>query len=124
MKKLINYYAKEEQTIKEAMSVIQSNLSRCVIVLNKANKVVGVFSEGDVLRAILKGIDIYTPLKEVINPRFHYLKEHDIQKAYRMVKKFNITSIIPVVDRNLKLKDVITIFDVLEHLALTNEKSK
>lgn len=119
MKKLINYYVNKEQTIKDAMSVIQSNLSRCVIVLNKTNKVVGVFSEGDILRCILKGTNINTPLKEVLNSSFHYLKKTDIDKAYELIKKFGPT-LIPVVNRKFKLKNVITLFDVIDHLVLKN----
>ena len=53
MRKLINYYIYDAQDIEDAIFVIQSNFSRSVIVLNSADKVVGVFTEGDVLRAIL-----------------------------------------------------------------------
>lgn len=123
MKKLINFYINEERNIKEAMSIIQGNMSRCVVVVNKANKVTGIFSEGDVLRTILKGRSIYTPLKEVVNRKYHFLKKSSIKDAYRLVKKVGIMT-IPVIDENLKLKDIITISDILKHSTIKNEKSK
>lgn len=120
MKKLQPYCVNEKYTIKEAVSVIQNNLSRCVIVLNDNQKVVGVFSEGDVLRAILQDVDMYAPLKNQIKPSFVYLSKRDIPKAYELVKKYGIT-LIPIVDCDYYLKDIITIFDIMDHLAYINE---
>lgn len=121
MKKLENYCVNGRQTIKEAISIIQNNFSRCVIVLNDYQKVVGVFSEGDVLRAILEDIDIHTILEKVISPSFHYLNKRDILKAYELVKKYGIT-LIPIVDNDFNLKSVITMFDVMDHLAVANKE--
>ena len=115
MNKLNQYCVDEGSIIKEAIAVIQGNLSRCVIVINQKKKVLGVFSEGDVLRAILQDIDVHTPLKRVMKPSFYYLNERDLDKAHALVKKHGIT-LIPVIDANFILKDVITIFDVLDYL--------
>lgn len=121
MSKISKFCVSEKNTIKEAISVIQGNFSRCVVVLNENKKVVGVFSEGDVLRAIMQGIDLHTPLKKVISPSFLYLKEKNMLKAYELIKKFGIT-LIPVIDDSYDLKDVITIFDVMRHLEFVNGK--
>ena len=117
MKDLKKYCVNELETIKEAVSVIQCNLTRCAIVINDQKKVVGVFSEGDVLRAILGNIDMHAPLKRVISPTFMHLLKPDINKAFDLVKKHGIT-LIPVIDDNFILKDVITIFDVLNKSSL------
>lgn len=121
MKKLINYYVNDTRTIKDAMTVIQSNLSRCVIVVNDGNKVVGVVSEGDILRAILSGISIGSPLRPVINTSFCYLKENNMEEAYVLMKRLGPT-LIPVIDQDFMLKDVITSFDIMEHLVLIKGK--
>lgn len=121
MNRLKNYCVNEDQTIKDAISVIQNNLSRCVMVLNAQGKVVGTFSEGDVLRSLLQDVDVHIPLKKVINPSFHYLNENDMLKAYELVKRHGIT-LVPVVDDEFELKDVITIFQIMEHLVFTNRK--
>ena len=115
MKNLKKFCVSENSTIKEAIYGIQTDLCRCVIVLNDHNKVTGVFSEGDVLRLILSEVDIHTPLKKVIKPSFFYLKDRNFEEAFRLVKKFGIT-LIPVVDEDFNLKDVITIFDILDQL--------
>jgi CBS domain-containing protein len=119
MKDIKKYCVNEMAAIKEAVSIIQNNLSRCVIVLNDNKKVVGVFSEGDVLRAIMQDIDLHTPLKKILSPTFLYLKEDDMAKAYGLVKKYGIT-LVPVIDDDFRLQNVITIYDVMEHLKLEN----
>jgi len=119
MEKISKFCVNDKNTIKEAISVIQENFSRCVVVLNDDKKVVGVFSEGDILRAILQNIDLYTPLKKVISPSFLYLKERNMAKAYEFIKKYGIT-LIPVIDDSFNLKEVITIFDVMKYLEFVN----
>lgn len=121
MKRLQDFCVNQSQTIRESISVIQSNFSRCVIVLNDQQKVVGVFSEGDVLRAILGDIDVHITLRKVVKPSFYYLNEPNLSKAYELIKRYGIT-LIPVVDNSFNLKDVITIFDVMDHLTFVNEK--
>ncbi len=121
MRNLEKYCLREDRTIKEAVLAIQNNYSRCIVVLNSQQKVVGVFSEGDVLKAILNDINIFTPLKKVIKPSFHYLKEKDMSQAYSLIKKHGIT-LIPVISDSFRLKDVITIFDVMDHLVFENNE--
>ena len=122
MKDISKYCVDELQTIKEAVAVIHDNFSRCVVVLNADKSVIGVFSEGDVLRAVMNDMDIHTPLKKVVRPSFFYLTERDITKAYELVRKHGI-SLVPIVDDRFHLKDVITIFELIDHLALVNDKT-
>jgi len=119
MKSLSKYVVSQTETIKHAVSVIQGNRSRCVIVINANNRVVGVVSEGDVLRFILQGIDLHTPLNRVITPSFKYLTTEDMRRAYELVNKFGIT-LIPIVDEDFRLKDIISIFDVMKYCKYAN----
>ncbi|MFH1189209.1 MAG: CBS domain-containing protein [Candidatus Omnitrophota bacterium] len=119
---MINYYIDDTQTLKDAIGVIQGNCSRSVVVLGKGEKVVGVFTEGDVLRAILKGIEIYTPLKDFIRPVFHYLNRYDIGKAYKLAKEKGVT-LIPIVNKDLKLMNVITLDDILSQSVFRRKRS-
>ena len=121
MGRLEKYCVHEKFTIKDAISIIQNNFSRCAIVVNDNQKVVGVFSEGDVLRAILDDIDLYTPVKRVLKPSFKYLRETDMQQACELFKKFGIT-MIPVIDKEFNLLNVITIFDIMDRLGILNDK--
>jgi CBS domain-containing protein len=117
MKKKYKYTVEQSQRIMDAISVIQGNLTRCVVVVNADQTVVGVFSEGDVLRTVLQGTDLYTPLSTVVKPFFRYMNERDMCQAMQLFKEYGIT-LIPVLTEDFKLKDIITIFDIMNNVKL------
>ena len=102
----------ETQSIEHAIELIEMNYSRCVIVVNGNNKVVGVLSEGDVLRAILKGVSIMSPLKNVMVPNFKFLLVKDDEKIMKLFKK-GIT-LIPILSDDNKLKDIVVFTQYFE----------
>jgi CBS domain-containing protein len=114
------YVISDSLTIKDAIQTIQQNASRCCIVTNEDEKVVGIFSEGDVLRALLTETSIYTTLKSVLKPSFLYLHAYDKKEALRIFKKYGI-SLIPVVDEDFKLVNVVTLLGLLSELQLPTD---
>ena len=111
-----NYLVHENQTVEEAVAVIKRSLAKCCVVVNDERKVLGVFSDGDVLQAILQGIDLHTPLRSLLTGNFLSLHERDMKKAARLFKDKGIT-LLPFVDRNFTLTDIITLrdfFDILD----------
>jgi D-glycero-alpha-D-manno-heptose-7-phosphate kinase len=113
MTKLTDFSISDSATMEDAIALIQKNGSRCVVVLGAAGKVVGAFSEGDVLRAILAGVDVHTPLKSLIKPSFRYLRRRDLVAARKLFLE-GIT-LLPILDKNFELLDVLTMSDVFEH---------
>jgi CBS domain-containing protein len=110
MSKLENFWVRESATMQEAIAQIQKNNSRCVVVVGAQNKVVGVFSEGDVLRAILAGTDVHTPLRSLIKPSFRYLHQRDIAAARKLL--IAGIALVPVLDADFRLTDVLTLQDI------------
>ena len=59
--------------IRDAIRVlINKNTKTLFIEENK--KIIGVFTEGDFRKAILKGIDINNTIKSIVNKKFTFLK--------------------------------------------------
>lgn len=100
------YIVSDTQLIEQAIEMIEMNASRCVIVTNANKKVVGVLSEGDILRAILKGVSIKSPVKNIMITNFKYLLEKDDEKIKQLFKK-GIT-LIPVLNEQNGLVDIIS----------------
>src|SRR5690242_3053807 len=119
MDKLEKYCVNDKATIKDAISVIQGSFSRCAIVLNDNKKVTGVFSEGDVLRSILEDVDLFTPIKRVMKPSFKYMRDVNMAEACELFKKYGIT-LIPVIDNEFNLVNVITVFDIMDRMEIVN----
>jgi CBS domain-containing protein len=80
------------------------------VVINAKRKAIGVFSEGDVLRAILEGVDIHTPLTNIIRPSFKYLLARDAA-GERHLFLTGIT-LVPILTKNFTVKEVLTLNDV------------
>jgi CBS domain-containing protein len=106
----------QNQLIEDAIELIELNSSRCVIVINHSNKVVGVLSEGDILRAILKGVSIKSPIYNVMNPSYKYLFEKDENKIVELLKK-GIT-LIPILNNQSELQDIVVYKDFISNKLL------
>ena len=117
MKKFI---VKIEDSINTAIEKILVNGQRTVIVTDK-NKVVGMISEGDILKSLVYEKKFNTNLASIMNKNFKYLKyksfnQTDVEKIFVNY----LCQIIPVVDKGLKLKEVVT----LEKFIKKNFKNK
>ncbi len=111
----LNYFTiPGSATLLDAIELIARNKARCVVVLEQ-DKVAGVLSEGDILRALLRGTGTHAVISQVLRPSFVYLQTVDLHKAFELFQRFLFT-LIPVVDEGLRLRDVITLRDVLEHV--------
>jgi len=111
----MNKSISDNYTIKEAMNLFEGDNERTVVVINNANKVIGVLTEGDIIRALHDNIDIHTPIKTILLPSFLYMKEKDMAKAYTIFKSKRI-SLLPVVNENFELLEVITLNDIFQYL--------
>ena len=103
--KIDKYKISDTQLIEHAIEIIELNSTRCVIVTNAANKVIGMVSEGDILRAILKGISIKSPVKQIMNTRFRSLRDRD-EVRIKSLFESGIT-LIPILDINNELIDAV-----------------
>lgn len=102
-------------TIKEVIETFENNNERVTIVLNDCNKVIGVISQGDIISALSKGINIYSNTSQIINNSFFYLHEKDLSQAYKFFKEKQI-SLLPIITNNFELVDIITIKDIFNYL--------
>ena len=112
MKKFKNYIISQNSTLIMACDAISKNKSRCVLIENK-KKIIGIVSEGDIIRAFLMGADINSRVKDYINLSFIFFYKKDLNKAKLIFKKKQIT-LIPILKNNMKLADLITLNDILE----------
>lgn len=110
-----SYTVSEEYTLKEVMMSFEENNERAAIVINKNNLVIGIISQGDIVKALVRGIGIYTMVKQVVRPSYLYLTERDLAQAYQIFKETKI-SLLPVIGDNSELVSVITLDDIFEYL--------
>ncbi len=117
-KTLNNLLVNKGSSIKEAMKVIDRNGLGTAFIVDSRNKLFGVATDGDIRRAILKGINIEKPIEEIMNKTPIVIKEKSIHKELLKLKNNEaINRIIPaggslripIVDEKGKLKDFVFI---------------
>ena len=116
-----DYIVTLDGTLLDAAEVIEHTRSRSAVVV-KEKKVVGVITEGDILRALLKGVRVHAPLADFVNHSFKYLDSPDLERAVELFKEFGI-ALIPILDKEFKLTGVMTLHDTLNSSKVSVTKS-
>lgn len=101
-------------TILDTARAIQQNNLRCVF-LTDGEKVVGVCSQGDIMKALLRGGNVHMPVEKIAIMNFRYLRESDWVTAQRWIRELGIT-MVPILNEDFRLIDVITLPMVLDRL--------
>lgn len=100
------YFVEEKADIKEAMSVINHNNIRMVIVAGAGRKLIGVITDGDIRRAILKGFSINDPVGVIVNRNPFFATsdtpQHILFEQFRKERYFGI----PIVDKEGQVIDI------------------
>ena len=107
-----NYVVGNDVNIAEAMRAITLNHRGTVVVVDSQNHVVGVVSDGDIRRAIVQGVIIEAPISKCININFVSLPEGISKKdSDDLLDKNRHINLVPVVDQNNKLVDLVVRID-------------
>ena len=114
MKKIFIY---PSASIKDALKQLSKSGKSCLIVVNKANKLLGTLTDGDVRRVILKGKFLKDKISDIYQKRPILLKKNNYSssqiKDLFLRKKVDV---IPIVDAFKRVVDVIFFNDLLPHL--------
>ena len=104
----------QDSSIRQAFKELNkfSEFGMIINIVSSKKKIIGVLTEGDLRRSILKGHSLDTKIKKVMNKNFFYLYESEIKSKKIRNEHFNSNiisnvSYFPVVDSNMKLKQVL-----------------
>lgn len=109
------YIVLENYTLREVMEKLEENHQRVVLVKNEIGKIVGILSQGDIIRALLSGSNVYTQAQTIMRPSFIYLTKYDLSKAYHIFKEKKV-SLVPVLNEDAELVSVITLNEIFHYL--------
>lgn len=110
-----NYCIDAGSTIKEAMKVIDKNLTGGALVVNEHNELVGTITDGDIRRAILRGLSINEGIEGAYFKNFKFVTEqHSRKKAKEYMLKNKIRQ-VPVIDKDKKLTDLYFLDDIIAY---------
>ncbi|MBD5492129.1 MAG: NTP transferase domain-containing protein [Lachnospiraceae bacterium] len=98
-------YIEEQNTILEAMQMINKSARRTLFVQN-SGVLLATLTDGDIRRWILKGGELQAQIKLAANYEPKYLKEGQAHLAVSTMKEYRIDA-IPIVDENHIIKEII-----------------
>lgn len=112
---LSSYLSPATATLLEAAKTIEGNNARTVLIVDDAqgNKVLGILSEGDILRALLHGVDMHAPVHDIMHVNFKYLRSADLAEAHVLFAEHGF-GLLPVVDDDMHVTAVVTMLDCLQ----------
>ena len=69
------------ESILSTIYQIEYSKARAVLV-KEENKVKGIITEGDIMRLMLKGTNLHSPIGNYVKEKFLYLTSKDMEKAH------------------------------------------
>ena len=109
-----NFTITEYKTIREALIKINKNLHKCLIVVDKNNKLKGTITDGNIRRAFLAGKTLENNIKKVYSKKnviFIKEKNYSLNEAKKkLTKNYHQTyiGIIPIINKEKKIVDFFT----------------
>jgi len=107
---------KPETTIKEIIEIFNKAATQIALIMNQ-DRLIGVVTDGDLRRGLLKGEDLTKPVKNIMISNYKFLKVGASKSdALQMMKKENLRH-VPIVDEKKIFFDLYT----LDELASLND---
>ncbi len=105
----------ENTKFSEAIEIITNKKLGIGVIVNNQGKTIGVITDGDIRRAIMKHPDISNVyVKEVMNANPKFISKHDLAaKALQIMETYSITSLL-ISDDDLRPIGIIHIHDLLK----------
>jgi predicted transcriptional regulator len=110
---LINY--SETSSIYDLVRQILNAHERTAIIVDSKNRLMGVVTEGDILRALWNGIGMDSPIDQCINFNPITIDKSEVNDKSKLVNWFleNGILIIPVIDENKVVKSYVKTREII-----------
>jgi CBS domain-containing protein len=102
-------------TIRDALVKINLNHQKCLTVIDKTKKLIGIISDGNIRRGLLKDLKLEDQIKNIYSKKniiFFYKKNFTLKEAKKkLIENYHNTyiGIIPVIDDKKKIIDFVTL---------------
>ncbi|HJB24200.1 MAG TPA: nucleotidyltransferase family protein [Candidatus Jeotgalibaca pullicola] len=105
---LVEFTVEDTATVKEAMKQMDRNAHKIIYVVDKANHLKGVLSDGDIRRWILQDGSIQEQVSKVMVQSPVTLLNTDISQANQLMKDNSINSVAVINKKNVLRKIIFT----------------
>jgi CBS domain-containing protein len=105
----------ETLTISDIIRFIGVDHERTCILETESGKLLGVISQGDIIKAIWNGAELITPISSYINPNPIYIDDSCKNKDEEVLEIFSKHGIllIPVINKEKKIIDILSVRKII-----------
>ena len=107
-KNLEQYTVNENSSIIMALERIDSNCAGFLVVIDNDERVLGVISDGDIRRGVIKGASNEDPISDIYTKNAKIVKITDGIESVAEIFKNQAIRFLPIVDDEGRLKNIIT----------------
>lgn len=106
-----NYYIRGNNTLVDALEQIEhlSGDAQTLFVVNDAEQLQGVLTEGDIRRALIAGAQVTAMVEEVMNRHFYYFRQGHIDTTAFEEKRKLGALLIPILDEGGKIVEIVNL---------------
>lgn len=102
-KELYKFTAYPDYSIRQVMEIINNNWQEIALIIDKSDVLIGVVTDGDIRRALLKGLDLNSTINKVMNTNFISV-DIGVERNFVLdIMKANVIRQVPIIDENKKL---------------------
>lgn len=109
-----------EATLRDAMSTIDATGVQLALVVSNDARLLGVLTDGDIRRAILRGSELSTPCREVMNPNPVTAPASTAPSELLAIMRTRVLHQIPLVDEARRVVGLVTIDTLIGATERTN----
>ena len=107
---LKNILINKNVAIKDAMRAIDRGAFGIAVVAEENKKLLGIVTDSDVRRAILKGVNVEEKVANIMNTNPLFIKNISEVKSLKVENMVSGCMRIPIVDEKGRIKDIISVF--------------
>lgn len=109
---LSDYLIDVDSTVTDVMQQIDRN-SKGIVYVVKDDKLIGVITDGDIRRFVLRDGDITENISKIVVTTPHYLHEEEQETAYKLMDELKIRS-VPIVNADRQIVKIYFENEVIE----------
>lgn len=113
IEKIEQFVISDGQTIRQAMQCINENWREIALVKNSDERIIGVITDGDIRRGLLRGLALESPATAVMNTDFVAVSQEMDRAAVLDMMKARVIRQVPVLDRAGRLVAIHFLNDLL-----------
>ena len=121
MKDISSLFISPEASVIEAIEIIDKGGKQIALVIDSENHLLGIITDGDVRRSILKGSVLEKPVSEIMNTKFKFAYKNEKKESLLEIIKKESIKHIPILDKELRVIELILLDDIFSSLELTNK---